>query len=294
MSHRYWCFTSYAEALNPLTDHAAFQYTIYKRERCTETSRLHWQGYLECKRSVALGTAKTIIGDPRVHLEPRRGTQSEAIAYVKKEETSEGDPIELGEIGVTRQGNRTDLVAVRKRARELPNLAAAYNEDDLLPILAKYPKFVEACYQTRVIPSPPELELRDWEEEMVELIMTEEPVHRRIIWLWSYASGTGKTTFMEWLSGRTTVLPIDTTTKQADLYYAYDRHRVIWMDSTRASNTAPNYQLLEQISNTGQKLSTKFHSCIKYFCCHVVVTSNFAPDETLIPNRCRIINIDPE
>lgn len=79
------------------------RYVSCQLERGHETGRLHWQGYLEALQPVGLKRVKELLSCNHAHLEPRRGTQAEAIAYCSKEDTREtdedGDPIrfEIGE-----------------------------------------------------------------------------------------------------------------------------------------------------------------------------------------------------
>lgn len=69
-------------------------------EQCPQTRRQHWQGYLELKgsRRVHQVTIRNEVPALRgARLEVRRGSQQQAIAYARKEDTRIGDrPIELG------------------------------------------------------------------------------------------------------------------------------------------------------------------------------------------------------
>lgn len=57
-------------------------YYVYQQETCPNTGRNHWQGYIEFNAKVSQGTVKDrIFNDNTVHLEERRGTQDQAIAY---------------------------------------------------------------------------------------------------------------------------------------------------------------------------------------------------------------------
>lgn len=109
---RDWCFTSFDDA-PPKWDEDKMQYMVYQREQCPETLRLHWQGYLELARSSRLKTVKTILDDPTVHLEPRRGTREQARAYAMKDETRQDELVyEFGTWREKAQGARSDLATV--------------------------------------------------------------------------------------------------------------------------------------------------------------------------------------
>lgn len=81
-----------------------FSYIILGKE-VGESGTPHIQGYAELKFRKTFKSLKALI--PRAHIEPRRGSQQEAIDYCKKEGVYEhfGSP--------RRQGNRTDLSTIR-------------------------------------------------------------------------------------------------------------------------------------------------------------------------------------
>lgn len=68
----------------------ALRYVVCGLEQCPETGRLHWQGYVECSVPLDLRRVKEVLGCSWVHLESRRGTQEQAIAYCKKADTGVG------------------------------------------------------------------------------------------------------------------------------------------------------------------------------------------------------------
>lgn len=66
-------------------------YVLFKEERGMRDDgtlgNLHLQGYIELKKAVLLSTMKRLFGQ-RVHFEARRGSQKQAIDYVKKRSTT--------------------------------------------------------------------------------------------------------------------------------------------------------------------------------------------------------------
>lgn len=60
-------------------------------ERCPSSGRLHWQGYIELLQAVGLKRVKEVLECDWTHLEPRRGTQVQAIDYCKKSESQVRD-----------------------------------------------------------------------------------------------------------------------------------------------------------------------------------------------------------
>ncbi len=114
------------------------EYLVYQEE-IGESGTYHFQGYCEFSNRIRHAAAKELLGGARVHLEPRMGTQAQAIAYAKKEDTRIDGPFEFGEPRL--QGKRVDLegfknaVMAGKRKRDLL--------DDHVGIIARYPKFYE-------------------------------------------------------------------------------------------------------------------------------------------------------
>ncbi len=120
------------------------EYLVYQEE-IGEHGTYHFQGYCEFKKRVRFNAAKLLLGGDGVHLEGRRGTQAQAIAYAKKEETRVAHTVPY-EDGVPRvQGKRVDLEAFKDavlagdRMRDLIH--------DHPAIVARYPKFYHTLTQ---------------------------------------------------------------------------------------------------------------------------------------------------
>lgn len=87
---RDWCFTAW-EKPNPNLE--AIKYMIYGSETCPTSGKFHFQGFAVFCRTCRIPKAKEWIGaGQETHLEPRRGTRSQASEYCKKD----GDFVELG------------------------------------------------------------------------------------------------------------------------------------------------------------------------------------------------------
>lgn len=106
----------------------AIKYAVWQVEKCPTTDRLHYQAYVEFKKPMSMRATKVIFGN-HVHVEPRRGTPTEARMYCMKEETRVEDPVEYGEWTEAKQGRRSDLEAacaivkehgVKRVAEEMP------------------------------------------------------------------------------------------------------------------------------------------------------------------------------
>ena len=113
-------------------------YLVYQEE-VGAGGMYHFQGYCEFIHQPSLNTAKELLGGATVHLERRRGSQEQAIAYAKKEDTRIDGPFEFGEPRL--QGKRMDLegfkdaVMAGKRKRDLI--------DEHAGLFARYPKFYD-------------------------------------------------------------------------------------------------------------------------------------------------------
>lgn len=85
-------------------------YLLYGREK-GEGGTPHLQGYMEFSKKKAMGGIKKLAGMHRMHLEVRRGSQTEACDYCKKDNDFE----EFGTKATSQQGARTDLHAIRDK-----------------------------------------------------------------------------------------------------------------------------------------------------------------------------------
>jgi hypothetical protein len=82
------------------------QFLTYQLEQCKTTEKIHIQGYMELEKAIDYKTIQSILRD-KVYLARRKGTQSQAIAYVNKEDTRIKQNIKLGIM--KSQGERTDI-----------------------------------------------------------------------------------------------------------------------------------------------------------------------------------------
>lgn len=80
---RDYVFTAWEE---PNIDDEQCRYWVYGKELCPDTGRQHYQGFIIFTRTHRIPGAKRVIraGDG-VHLEPRRGTRSQAVEYCRKD-----------------------------------------------------------------------------------------------------------------------------------------------------------------------------------------------------------------
>lgn len=106
---RNYVFTIFCENYKNVPEKlpVGIKYLVCQQEKCPSTGKLHLQGYLELTKPMRMSAVKKLLDCPSVHLEVRKGTQEQAIAYCKKTESRVAGPWEFGEPG--RQGKRVDL-----------------------------------------------------------------------------------------------------------------------------------------------------------------------------------------
>lgn len=195
-----------------------------------------------------------------------------------------------------RQGERTDFVAIAQKARSHKRRADIYQDEELLPALAKYPKFVMSMYDTRPVPQP-EVDMskgiQKWQQDVITLL-NEKPKKRRIIWIWSAESNTGKNEFMAYVEHVLKKTVLQAPNKFTDLLHNYDNEEVIWFDLARANDdvdhSSKNFKQIllkniEHCSNHGTKTSPKYEGRRITMVSHVVVTSNMPPPKEDLPDR---------
>lgn len=119
------------------------KYLVYQQEICPETKKPHIQGYVEfVNQRTTMKTIKKIFNDNTLHIEVRRGTQTEARDYCMKAESQDKDPIELGKFVTS--GRRTDIEQMYQSLKEGKSPTEIM---DLYPSMyVKYHKAIDRCY----------------------------------------------------------------------------------------------------------------------------------------------------
>lgn len=112
---RSYCFTTF-DVETPIALEEGMRYLIYQKEKCPETGKEHFQGYVKLNKVMRIPGVKKLLKKADAHLETRKGTRDQARDYCRKEESRLDGPWELGE-WIGGQGERSDL----KRAFEMVN-----------------------------------------------------------------------------------------------------------------------------------------------------------------------------
>lgn len=296
--YRQWMVTSFnVSVITPILQGSTlalykdFQYMVYQLEICPTTQRTHIQGYLELKRQMDFSAVKALFyPDTTVHLDARRGTRDQARSYCMKKESRQHAsdlPYEIGIWLEKTPGAREDLEAARVAIASKTSWNAVITDPELTNTVARHLSWAREVFNTRLILAPcPEIELRKWQKKVLRFL-NGPPVKRRIIWIWSIQSGTGKTTFFDYVSANIPTVP---GADWVNTLYCYDGERVVWFDRTRSESNDDKsvdifYRDLERWSNGSIHTSTKYVTCRKLVNAHIVVTANSEPDGSRLPQR---------
>lgn len=223
-----------------------------------KTHHRHYQLYVEAKNPIRFSTWKRLC--PDAHVEPRKGTKEEAIAYVTKSDTRVDGPffhgIEIGDHD--RSGERTDLKEISERILEGESV------DDLLLDPDASTKLVRCLSWAR--------NLERAKVAKQERRYRQEPRDVRVFYVWG-APGIGKTHSIL-MSGMSVFEPTYAPSGGWDGYQGED---VVLFDEFKAQ--VPLWQMnrwLEGYPNT--TLRARYHDHVA--CYHTVfIVSNFSPEE---------------
>lgn len=315
------CFTHFDPAWDPATESKMdkIKYMVINHEICPKTNKLHWQGYAELKSADRVtGVQKTLGGKISIGAIFRRMHSAEAaIHYCKKpvldckcpecgdaplavckckhctdcalvnaEHKHTARFIEFGERGAG-QGKRVDLDEAVATIKANPGDLKKVVTDHTSTFIRYHAGIERAIAVLDEIKLPdPGLVLRPWQHVFLQSV-TKGFVGRQILWLWSQASGTGKTETMKHVAftlGVDFYLP--GSWKKDDMLYAYNKHKVIHFNIPRDQELHDTHlSVLEALSDGGLQLSTKYFSKAKILSAVIVVTANIPPPRHRLPKR---------
>lgn len=240
-----------------LTPNENFKYIVYQIEQCPKTSKLHLQGYIELTKEIRFNTLKKLL-PAGTHIEPRKGTQAEAIAYCTKEETRVEPPVELGE--KKEQGKRNDIVSFRDAIKE----GATNREliENMPALVAKYSKFIS---DVRSAYSEP----RNWITEVIVLFGP---------------SGCGKTKYV--YDNET---DFDTITYCNNFFLGYTGKHVILIDSFEP-NDIPRGLFLRLLDRYAMTVKIK-NGEMNWNPKKIYITTNFDPNNWYVQSEAVMTRI---
>lgn len=221
-------------------------YLVYQKEIGQEGTP-HYQGYVEAKSALALSAVKGRLDLPAIHLEPRRGTQEQAIAYCKKAETRAEGPWEFGE--PKEQGKRNDLLALAVLAKDGKRKREAFEE--MPATYARYYKNYEHI-SGLFPPTRPDVTVT---------LLVGKP-------------GTGKTRYVHEHETRDTLWSLPAATPM--WFNGYDGHEAALLDDF--SGNMPLDLCLRLLDRYALQVPTK-GGFVWWVPARVYITSNFRPEE---------------
>lgn len=202
LSNFVYTLNNYSEEdINNIQTSPLWTYTCYGKE-VSKTGTPHLQGYMELKRRKRLSALKKLDTFKQMHIERRKGTQTEAINYCKKE----GFFFEFGTRKI--QGKRNDLSAIREMIQE---------DDASLRKIFEHASNYQSLKAAQIL-MPLYEKKRNWKPE---------------IWWISGNTGIGKT----WLGMQLLGGDIDNIYIKGDTskwWPNYDAHENVLMDDFRA------------------------------------------------------------
>lgn len=238
-----------SEIISDLVTEGKITYATGQLEK-GEQGTPHLQFYVEMPQQVRLSHMKKLI-DVTIHWESRRGTQSDVIAYVTKEETRQSHPFEFGT--KKKQGARNDL----ERAQEMIKSGSSELEvaEECFTTWAKYYKALER-YRILVTPN------RNWEMDV------------QVYW---GPPGTGKTRKAFEENPNAYFKPI------GEWWDGYDGHETVIIDDFYG--WLPYAFMLQLLDRYPLIVATK--GSFKPFAAKkIVITSNKHPEEWYDRSRC--------
>lgn len=262
--HRDWCFTHNnpkdedAGNLRAWVERDNVVYLCYGLER-GESGTPHFQGYLELRHPATLDGLRTRIPLRGCHLEPRRGSQTQAIDYCRKD-GEEG----FTALGTPRpgQGARSDLSALKEDIEEGRSALELWQRN--FSAMLRYRHGVEEY------------------RRVFEASLPADPFQEKeVTWIFG-PSGTGKTSFAvqaaSRLASRRNVYVRPATTGGTDWFLGFRaEHTHVIIDEFRSD--VKYTTLLRFLDGYQNEVETKGGSVPSQQVTHVWITSNYAPWE---------------
>lgn len=267
---RNFCFTSYRilsedERLSLFNDND-IKYIIYQHEQCPSTGREHLQGYCELSKQLRLTTLRDKFlrgSNDSFHVETRRGTQEQAIAYASKLDTRLHGPYTFGTPNTP--GNRTDLQVVCDHFRSGGTLSDALAIEDFpLPTYIKNYKFFEN----------------------VTLLMNNEPRNHKSKVIYVYGpTGTGKSR-MAYEAGAK-----DISITSSGFIMGYNHDEVVCFDDIEPG-TFTRQQWLKLFDRHPCTVNVKGLSNVQWNPKTIYLTSNYNPITVCAGDQAMLRRID--
>lgn len=280
-----------------------YGYLVYGRETGGQGTP-HLQGFIQFSTRKRRSFVQRFLNPgagpgSHIHLEPRRGTPEQAIAYSKKDGAfvEFGIPIERHDHPGGGQGQRSDLIEFVDAIRREGPLSLRQMIDRYPLIQARYPRFAEQVMAAMEEAPVPEMHpLRDWQADLgVRLRMNPDP--RKIIFVVDRTGNCGKSWFIDYWCYLHDSAMVLHPARHCDMAYILKQTRpkpkTVFIDCPREKLDYFSYTFLEDLKN-GRVLSTKYETVfMKFNAPHVVVMMNEQPDLSKLSwDRVEVITLN--
>lgn len=300
MSMRNACLTVWAHTEKPSAvpiDDEVIRYAVWQREKCPDTGKQHLQMYAEAYKPLTLKQWKAAVGDSTAHVEKRRGTREEAVAYCRKDESRDEEaPHEFGECR-TNQGRRSDIEEKEKRIAVTLSAMLKYATLDLFLHSDDYPphaifytmnkatlEVLWQAEQNRVARQRKaqwwqDKPLYQWQQQVVDLCVDSEADDRHILWLYSPEGNRGKSRVCDFLCTFHGAIEIGGKADACRFFYTGQPIVIFDISASQQEYVSALFAVAEQLKN-GRVFSSKYVSVVKEFVPpHVLFIANFPVPE---------------
>lgn len=239
---RNWCFVSFVNLEWEALIGDEILYICFGKEICPDTKRLHWQGYAEFSKQNTKKRVKELFGSNEIHVDPRRGTQKQAIDYCKKD----GDFYEFGEL--KKQGKRTDMTSVREMIQD------GFTNSEIAGMATSWQSI-------------------NFTQKLREMLIEERPsdIKPVVYWIWG-ETGTGKTKRAREISDDN----YDDLDYKNDFLIGYTGKSCVVFDDFRGG--VPFNLLLKMLDYGKCTVNTK-GGCVSFAATTVIITAPYHPEK---------------
>ena len=152
--HLVWLLIAFTDIIFLTNVLVVLGFVTYQYERGEREQSLHLQGYLEIRdrQRKGLRALKRYAPLDKAHLEPRRGTQQQAIEYANKDDTRAAPGATLGRRCALQQGSRTDLQALAELAR---TRSIQYLDEEHGGAMLRYGRYMKDLHNRQLYRSAP-------------------------------------------------------------------------------------------------------------------------------------------
>lgn len=254
----------------------------------------HIQLFVAFDHQVRMGTVQKRLALPGAHCEAVRKTPHLAWDYCQKEEGRIAGPWSYGDR--PQQGRRSDLddlrMDIEKEMKPIDLYRLHFGAMARAGGAADTYRQLLAAEKARARYVEPNIVLLKWQRTIVANLKAEQPLRRRIWWVWSRTSKTGKTTFMEWIIRNLDGCVGGWNLRDFLQVYRQSLNRIICFNLPRHQEMdEKKLATLELLSDGGDLLATKYAGGQVPVHAHILVFANVGPPVQL-PDRIVEVHLE--